>query len=166
MRSIFSKAFFVLGASLISGVALADLEVITVDESSLSYNLSPSNFQNSPENFVNSISNFQNSSSNYQNATENYENSSGNFENGVNGKRRLFGKISGAPRYLGYYVVAQNGTNNFFSPHGERLFYNPKAGIGVFSAQDGTFCGVLGQVNGSIGLGLTNQCTKLLMLSQ
>ncbi len=65
MRSRVQRVLVALAACLISGGALADLPVAPIDESSLPYGLSPSNYDNSSSNYDNSISNYDNSLSNY-----------------------------------------------------------------------------------------------------
>jgi hypothetical protein len=142
--------------------ALADLPVTVIDESGLPYSLSPSNYKNSSANYNNAISNYANASSNYDNSEANYSNSSANYDNGPNGKRRLIYN----QRFVGYYVPAKNGTTNFFSPSGKRIFYNPKDGSGIFSASDGTFCGVLARVDSKFSLALTENGIKVLLLSE
>jgi len=155
-----------LGLCLASAQAFADLGVIVVNESALPFEFSPSNFENSQANFDNSIANFDNSSANFDNSEANFDNSSANFDNGIGGKNRLLDIGGSPPQYVGYYVAAKNGTNNFFSPKGQRLFYNPKKGRAIFGGQDGKFCGAIGEVNGALRLGLTPRCAKQLVLSQ
>ena len=158
---------FVLASGLACGTThAADLPVALVSESSLPFSLSPAHFDNSPSNFDNSISNFDNSSSNVDNSESNFENSASNYENGPNGKRRLIYNEDGTSKFVGYYVAAKNGTTNFYSPSGKRMFYNPKKGFGVFGAKDGDFCGALVRVKGEISLALTEHGAKVLFLSQ
>jgi len=152
MHSPKLKFLLALAASLVCSSALADLPVALIDESSLPYNLSPSNYDNSP--------------SNYDNSESNYDNSASNYDNGRSGERRLIYKDGGSPKFAGYYVAAKNGTTNFFSPRGKRVFYNPKKGRGIFGGKDGTFCGVLAQVNGELSLALTERGAKILLLSE
>ena len=132
--------------------AAADLPIATVDESALPYDFSPSNYDNS--------------SSNYENSESNYDNSSSNYDNGRSGERRLLYKEGSSLKFAGYYVRAGNGVTNFFSSKGKRMFYNPKKGRAVFNGKDGSFCGVLGSVNGQFSLALTEQGVKTLLLSQ
>jgi len=155
-----------VAACVAAGSALADLPVFQIDESSLPYNLSPSNYDNSPSNYGNSISNYDNSPSNYDNSESNYSNSASNYENSRNGSRRLIFKDGGSLKFSGYYVSASNGVTNFFSPSGKRMFYNPKKGRGIFGGRDGTFCGVLARVDGEFSLALTERGMKVLFLSQ
>ena len=173
MRSSKLKYLLVLAASLVCGSALADLPIALIDESSLPYNLSPSNYDNSPSNYDNSpsnydnsISNYDNSPSNYDNSESNYDNSASNYDNGRNGDRRLIYKDGGSLKFAGYYVAAKNGTTNFYSPRGKRMFYNPKKGRGIFGGKDGSFCGVLARVNGELSLALTERGAKILLLSE
>ena len=166
MRSSQLKCLLMLAASLVCGSALADLPVALIDESSLPYNLSPSNYDNSPSNYDNSISNYDNSPSNYDNSESNYDNSASNYDNGRNGDRRLVYKDGGSLKFAGYYVAAKNGTTNFYSPRGKRMFYNPKKGAGIFAGKDGTFCGVLARVKGELSLALTERGAKILLLSE
>lgn len=153
-------------ACLVSGVALADLPVALIDESSLPYGLSPSNYDNSPSNYDNSISNYDNSPSNYDNSESNYNNSASNYDNSQSGSRRLIFKDGGSSRFAGYYVTASNGVTNFFSPSGKRMFYNSKKGRGIYGGKDGSFCGVLARVEGQLSLALTEHGAKILLLSQ
>jgi len=149
-----------------SNVRAADLPVVLIDERNLPYEFSPSNYANSPSNYANSVSNFDNSPSNFANSESNFDNSSSNFKNTINGKNRILQKRSGASYYVGYYVVASNGTINFFSANGQRMFYTPKAGKGVFGGNDGNFYGVLANVNGQLSLALTSTGMRLLQLLQ
>lgn len=165
LRSILALALFGL-TILVSGAALADLPVVLIEESRLPYALSPSNYDNSPSNYDNWVSNYDNLPSNYVNSESNYDNSRSNYDNGPNGTRRLVYDDEGTPKFAGYYVVASNGVTNFFSPSGKRMFYNPKKGRGVYGGKDGTFCGVLGRVDGKFSLGLTERGLRLLLLSQ
>ncbi len=155
-----------LVASAAAGVAMADLPVVEINESSLPYNLSPSNYNNSPSNYDNSISNYDNSSSNYDNSESNYSNSASNYDNSRNGKRRLIFKDGSSLKFAGYYVQASNGVTNFFSPSGKRMFYNPKKSRAVFGGKDGTFCGVLARVDGEFSLALTERGMRVMFLSQ
>ena len=165
LRIFLALMFFSL-ASLVSGVARADLPVALIEESRLPYDLGPSNYDNSSSNYDNSISNYDNSPSNYENSESNYNNTSSNYENSRNGKRRLVYMERGTPKFAGYYIVASNGVTNFFSPSGKRMFYNPKKGQSVFGGTDGTFCGVLGRVDSTFSLALTDRGLRLLLLSQ
>lgn len=122
------KLFFVLILTVASGQALADLPIVLVDESRLPYDYSPSNYDNSPSNYDNSISNYDNSPSNYDNSESNYNNSASNYENGRSGNRRLIYSSNGSRTFAGYYSIADNGTTNYFSPSGKRMFYTPKGG--------------------------------------
>jgi len=166
MRSLKLKVLLVVVASLICNSALAALPVSFVHESSLPYDFSPSNYDNSPSNYDNSISNYDNSPSNYDNSESNYDNIASNYDNRRNGDRRLIYKDGYSLKFAGYYVAAKNGTTNFFSPRGKRIFYNPKNGRGIFGGKDGTFCGVLANVNGELSLALTERGEKILFLSQ
>jgi len=157
---------YVIGVFFGTPAFAADLPVATVNESSLPYDLSPSNYDNSPSNYDNSISNYDNSSSNYENSESNYENSSSNYANGRSGERRLLYKDGASRKFAGYYVRAGTGITNFFSPSGKRMFYNPEKGRAVFSGKDGSFCGVLARVGEEFSLALTEQGIKVLFLSQ
>lgn len=152
--------------SLLSGSAFADLPVAIIYQSSLPYNMSPSNYDNSPSNYNNSISNYDNSLSNYDNSESNYDNNASNYDNGPNGDRRLLYKDGGSMRFAGYYVAAANGITNFYSPRGKRMFYNPKNGLGVFGGKDGSFCGVLAHMNGELSLVLTERGAKIFFMSE
>jgi hypothetical protein len=155
--------FAILLLMLTTGTALADLPVISIDEKQLSDELSPENPENSPSNSINSISNSDNSPSNIDNSETNYENSPANFKNAKNGNRRLLYKDGSLLRFVGYYVTAKNGTTNFFSPSGVRIFFNPKKGSAVFSAKDGSFVGVLSPIDKRLSLGLTESGMKALL---
>lgn len=144
----------------------ADLPLVLIDERNLPYEFSPSNYDNSPSNYANSISNFDNSPSNFENSESNFDNSSSNFDNTINGKNRILQKRSGTLYYMGYYVVASNGTINFFSTNGQRMFYTPTAGKGVFGGKDGKFYGILANVDGQFSLALTSTGLRLLQLLQ
>lgn len=166
MYRSYLRLLLLIAAAFVSGSALADLPVVLIDESRLPYNLSPSNYDISPSNYDNSISNYDNSPSNYENSESNYNNSPSNYDNGRNGKRRLIYDEAGSLKFVGYYVIAENGITNFFSPSGKRMFYNPKKGPGVYGGRDGTFCGVLARVDGKFSLALTERGLRLLFLSQ
>lgn len=160
------KFFLSITASLVCGAALADLPIALIDESSLPYSLSPSNYENSPSNYDNSISNYDNSPNNYDNSENNYDNSASNYDNGRGGDRRLIYKDGSALKFAGYYVAAKNGITNFFSPQGKRMFYNPQKGLGIYGGKDGIFCGVLAKVDGKLSLALTERGVKILLLSE
>ena len=164
MRNLL-KGIFVLVLAVTSGQALADLPVALVDEARLPYDHSPSNYDNSPSNYDSSISNYDNSPSNYDNSESNYDNSASNYENGRSGNRRLIYSSNGSQTFAGYYVIADNGTTNFFSPSGKRMFYTPKGGRGVYGGKDGSFCGVLAVVDGQFSLALTENGLKIMFLS-
>ncbi|MEX6396715.1 hypothetical protein AB6E88_06285 [Providencia hangzhouensis] len=127
MRDIL-KVVLSLVLAMASGQALADLRIVLVDEARLPYDSSPSNYDISPSNYDNSISNYDNSPSNYDNSESNYDNSSSNYNNSRNGNRRLIYSANGSRTFAGYYVIANNGTTNFFSTSGKRMFYTPKGG--------------------------------------
>jgi hypothetical protein len=95
------KCLLILAATLVCGSALAHLPIALIDESSLPYNLSPSNYDNSP-------SNYDNSPSNHDNSESNYDNSALNCDNGRNGDRRLIYKDRSSLNFAGYYVAAKN----------------------------------------------------------
>jgi len=160
------KVILSLALAMASGQALADLTIVLVDGARLPYDYSPSNYDNSPSNYDNSISNYDNSPSNYDNSESNYENSSSNYENSRSGNRRLIYKANGSPTFVGYYVIASNGTTNFFSPSGKRMFYTPKGGRGVYGGRDGSFCGVLALMNDQLSLALTENGLKIMFLSK
>ena len=166
LRRCVLAVVYVIGLFFGSPTFAADLPVVTVNESSLPYEFSPSNYDNSPSNYDNSISNYENSSSNYDNSESNYKNSSSNYDNGRSGERRLLYKDGASQKLAGYYVRTGTGITNFFSPGGKRMFYNPKKGRAVFSGKDGTYCGVLARVGEEFSLALTEQGVKVLFLSQ
>ncbi|EPV9045532.1 hypothetical protein ACWAZS_003940, partial [Shigella flexneri] len=95
------KVVLSLVLAMASGQALADLPIVLVDEARLPYDYSPSNYDISP--------------SNYDNSESNYDNSSSNYDNSRNGNRRLIYSANGSRTFAGYYVIANNGTTNFFS---------------------------------------------------
>lgn len=160
------RLLLLVATSVAAGGALADLPVVQIDESSLPYNLSPSNYDNSPSSYDNSISNYDNSPSNYDNSESNYDNSASNYDNSRSGNKRLIFKDGGTLKFAGYYVAAGNGVANFFSPSGKRMFYNPKKGRAIFGGRDGMFCGVLARVDGEFSLALTERGMRVLFLAQ
>ena len=149
-----------------SSAHASDIPISIVDESSLPFALSPSNFENSPNNFGNSISNFENSDTTSANSESNFKNSPSNAKNKSGGSSRLIYVAHGMPKYVGYYVLSNTGVTNFFSPSGNRIFYNPKKGAAIFGGRDGSFCGALVRANGQLRLELTEHGIKLLLLSQ
>ena len=165
MRHLLAKVMIGVALALASGFAMADLPILVVEQSQLPYGFSPSNYDNSESNYDNSISNYDNSGSNYDNSESNYDNSSSNYDNSPSGTHRLIYSVAGTPRYAGYYVTSSEGVTNFFSPTGARMFYNPKSGSGVFSARDGSFCGVLAESQGRLSLVLTDHGVKVMLLS-
>lgn len=164
MRDFF-KLILCLVLALASGQVLADLNVVLVDEARLPYDYSPANYENSPSNYSNSISNYENSPANYENSESNYDNSSSNYDNSRNGNRRLIYSSNGSRSFVGYFVMASNGTTNFFSPAGKRMFYTPQGGRGVYGGKDGSFCGVLVVMNGQYSLALTATGMRHMYLS-
>ncbi|ENP6593468.1 hypothetical protein ACD052_004581 [Shigella flexneri] len=131
------KVVLSLVLAMASGQALADLPIVLVDEARLPYDYSPSN----------------------------YDNSSSNYDNSRNGNRRLIYSANGSRTFAGYYVIANNGTTNFFSTSGKRMFYTPKGGRGVYGGKDGSFCGALVVINGQFSLALTDNGLKIMYLS-
>ncbi|EOC4542999.1 hypothetical protein ACI4CL_002390, partial [Shigella flexneri] len=138
------KVVLSLVLAMASGQALADLPIVLVDEARLPYDYSPSNYDISPSN---------------------YDNSSSNYDNSRNGNRRLIYSANGSRTFAGYYVIANNGTTNFFSTSGKRMFYTPKGGRGVYGGKDGSFCGALVVINGQFSLALTDNGLKIMYLS-
>ncbi|CSO14186.1 hypothetical protein A8J89_004604 [Shigella sonnei] len=138
------KVVLSLVLAMASGQALADLPIVLVDEARLPYDYSPSNYDISPSNYDNSIS---------------------NYDNSRNGNRRLIYSANGSRTFAGYYVIANNGTTNFFSTSGKRMFYTPKGGRGVYGGKDGSFCGALVVINGQFSLALTDNGLKIMYLS-
>ena len=51
--------------SIVGSNVYGDLLIVTIKESELPFDLSPSNYDNSPSNYDNSVSNYDNSPSNY-----------------------------------------------------------------------------------------------------
>ncbi|MDD0435742.1 hypothetical protein PS030_11065, partial [Shigella sonnei] len=88
-----------------------------------------------------------------------------NYDNSRNGNRRLIYSANGSRTFAGYYVIANNGTTNFFSTSGKRMFYTPKGGRGVYGGKDGSFCGALVVINGQFSLALTDNGLKIMYLS-
>jgi hypothetical protein len=156
------KGWMLLLLILFAGSALADMPIVYIPESSLPYEFSPSNYDNSPANYDNSLANYENSDANYGNSTANYDNSPANYENGLNSNHRLYYLPDNIHMtWAGYFVVRDNGYVNFFSPGGHRVFYAPKGHAGVFSAADGSFCGVVAQIKGRLSLVLTSHGTEV-----
>lgn len=149
---------------LLTQLAYADLEVAFISESSLPYEYSPANYSNSNANYSNSIANYSNSSANYNNSTANYSNSSA--KNSSNGSNRLLVAKGSSYYDVGYYVKNSDGLTNFFSRKGERIFYNPVKGFGIFDSQNGTFNGVLALVGNEFKVVLTESGQKTLLMSQ
>ena len=137
----------------------ADLLVSFIDEMSLPYEFSPSNYENSPSNYKNSVNNYENSDSNYNNSSANYSNSSSS------GKPLLI-EEDGELISLGHYVLSEGGVTNIYSSSGDRIFYNPKKGIGVYHGTSGEFCGVLALVKNKYRLVLTEVGKKALFMAQ
>ena len=61
---------------------------------------------------------------------------------------------------------SDSGVTNFFSPSGERMFYNPQEGIGIFQSSSGAFSGVLVPIKNEYQLFLTETGQKTLFMSQ
>ena len=144
----------------------ADITVTNIIESRLPYSHSPQNYELSPSNYENSVSNYENSPSNYNNSNSNYDNSPSNYANSVNGKRSILVEENGKSVHSGYYVLNSDGVTNFYSPKGKRLFYSPKASVGVYHGEKGFFCGVLTKFDGKLQLALTEKGQKVLLLSE
>ena len=157
---------FILGIGLVVALAIqasADMTVLVVDRAKLGYDLGPSNYENSPSNYENSKSNYENSVSNYDNSPSNYSNSRSNYENGKSGSRRL---IDSEGRWLGYYVKASNGTLNFYSMKGERIFYHPDGStMSAFYSSESAWAGTLMLYQGKVFLGLDKKAYMVLLYS-
>ena len=160
------KLFLVTFAFNIVMTSWADLKVTDITDSSLPYELSPSNYENSPSNYKNSVTNYENSPSNYVNSESNYNNSVTNYANGDTSKHRILLENDGDQKRYGYYVHADNGVTNFFSNKGKRLFYNPTEGSGIYHGKKGKFCGVLAVSDDELVLGLNKTGKKVLLISQ
>lgn len=157
--------YFVLVTGLMFiSVAHADLMISFINESSLPYEYSKSNYSNSPSNYSNSISNYSNSISNYSNSPSNYNNSPS--KNGTNSENRLLVKDGSTLQRVGYYIYTDSGVINFFSTSGKRMFYNPQKGIGVFQGSSGGFTGVLVPIENEYQLFLNETGQKTLFMSQ
>ena len=156
MRKVSIILVLIMLSILVSNV-YGDLLIVTIKESELPFDLSPSNYDNSPSNYDNSVSN-------YDNSPTNYENSSSNYENGKNGDRRLLVEEGSSHFFVGYYVMNDNGMTNYFSVAGKRLFYTPAKASGVFHGGKGFFCGVLAKprFKNELRLILTEQGQKVL----
>ena len=165
-RRLALALIFSAGSLFGSPVFAADLRISIIDESSLPYDFSPLNYNNSPDNYENAISNYDNAPSNYDNSESNYDNTASNYDNGLSGNRRLLYKDGSSWKFAGYYVRGRNGTTNFYSLTGKRMFYNPKEGHAVFNGKDGSFCGVLTKVGEYFSLALTKHGVKTLILSR
>jgi phosphosulfolactate phosphohydrolase-like enzyme len=147
---------------LLASSALAEMPIVYMSESSLPYEFSSANYDNSPVNYDNSLANYENSAANYTNSSANYDNSPANYENGLNGNHRLYylpDKIH--MTWAGYFVVRDKNYVNFFSPFGRRVFYSPAGHAGVFSAEDGSFCGVVAKIQEKISLVLISHGTEV-----
>lgn len=144
------------------GLAVADMPIVYMPESSLPYEFSASNYDNSTANYDNSLANYENSDANYDNSTADFANAPANFDNTVNGDHRLYyGPDNIHMTWAGYYAVRDKDYINLFSPVGTRMFYKPAGHSGVFSASDGSFCGVVAEVGGEISLVLTSHGTRV-----
>jgi hypothetical protein len=140
------------------------MTVWAVDKAKFGYDLGASNYDNSPSNYDNSKSNYDNSVSNYDNSPSNYDNSKSNYDNGRSGQRRL---VSSDGKWLGYYVKASNGTLNFYSTKGERVFYHPnnKSTLSVFYSAESAWAGSLIVDQGEVFLGLDEKAYLFLLYS-
>jgi hypothetical protein len=146
---------------LFAGSALADMPIVYMSEASLPYEFSPANYDNSPANYDNSLANYENSEANYDNSPANYNNSPANYENGPNGNHRLYYLPDNIHMtWAGYFAVRDHNYVNFFSARGGRVFYSPTS-AGVFSAEDGSFCGVVAKMQGRTSLVLTSHGTEV-----
>lgn len=148
--------------AFLAGLAHADMPIVYIPESNLPYEFSPANYDNSPANYDNSLANYENSEANYANSSANYDNSPANYDNGLGGSRRLYYLPDNIHMtWAGYFVVRDNDYVNFFSPGGRRMFYSPAGHTGVFSAEDGSFCGVIAKFKGTVSLVLTSHGTEV-----
>jgi len=149
-----------LAASLwVPSQVTADLQVILSPESSIPTPLSPKKDSNSPKNFDNSLDNPRNSTSEFSNSTLNPSNRSAAKGNGIKGNNRLLLKDGSKYRYIGYWVKADTGVVNLFSPSVKvkRLFYSPPNTGAIFDAEEGTFCGTISLNNNKAVLLITNE---------
>ena len=144
----------------------ADLVVVHIDEDDLPYSLSPQKYELSPSNYANSISKYENSPSKYSNSSTKYDNSPTKYDNTINGTRSILVEKDGRFYHTGYYVVNEDGVTNFYSRKGKRLFYSPKASVGLYDGEKGYFCGVLAKVSGKTKLVLTEKGQKVLMTAE
>lgn len=158
------KYFALVTGLMFISVAHADLMVSFVDESSLPYEYSGSKYSNSPSKYSNSVSKYDNSISKYSNSPSKYSNSPS--KNGTNSENRLLIEDGSTLYRVGYYVYSDSGVTNFFSPSGERMFYNPQEGIGIFQSSSGAFSGVLVPIKNEYQLFLTETGQKTLFMSQ
>jgi hypothetical protein len=146
---------------LFAGHALADMPIVYMAEASFPYEFSAADYDNSPANYDNSLANYENSQANYANSPANYDNSPSNYDNGINGDHRLYYLPDNIHMtWAGYFVVRDHNYVNFFSASGGRVFYSPKS-TGVFSGDDGSFCGVVAKIQGRISLVLTSHGTDV-----
>ena len=164
MKSPYRKFLLSVGLVLVLGMqASADMTVLVVDRAKLGYDLGPSSYDNSPSNYDNSKSNYDNSASNYDNSPSNYDNSKSNYDNGKSGSRRL---LDSEGRWLGYYVKAGNGTLNFYSTKGERIFYHPDSStMSAFYSAESAWAGTLMVYQGEVFLGLDEKAYMFLLYS-
>ncbi len=159
------RLFAILAFLFFASAAPADLIIWFVNESDLPDEFAPGDYANSPSNYDNSINKFENSPSNEQNSESNFANSPSSDYNGPKGDNRLLLEGDRKPHRVGYYVRAESGVLNFFSPKGKRLFYNPGKGVGIFHGKRVFFCGVLARLDGKLQLVLTEKGQEILLLA-
>lgn len=147
-------------------LAHADLIVSFINEARLPYELSSRNYDISSRNYDNSIRNYDNSPRNYDNSPRNYDNSPRNSDNGSSSNNRLLIEKGSSLYRIGYYTKNSSGITNFYSTSGERIFYNPKLGAGIYGGESGDFSGVLADVEEEYRLVLTESGQKTLFISQ
>ena len=67
---------------------------------------------------------------------------------------------------IGYYTKNSSAITNFYSTSGERVFYNPKLGVGIYGGENGDFSGVLADIGDEYRLVLTESGRKNLLIPQ
>jgi hypothetical protein len=150
------KKFLLFLLFIYQSIANAQMQVIVIDENSLSYDLNSSKYENSSSKYENSSSKYENSESKYENSSAKYENSPAKYENS-SGKNRL---ITSEGAWVGYAVYTDYGLLNIFNSTGVRFGYVPAGGHtqSIFLSSQSQWCGTLGVISGRPVVGLTRSC--------
>lgn len=151
-----------LALLLITGAALADIEVYPIVEKDVPFAMGPSNYQNSPSIYANSSSTYDNAVSTYANSPSTYANSPSNYANGPHGKQRL---LDGKQKVIGYYTVTDKNVVNYYSVAGKRICFRPGSGktMSVFLSEQQAWAGTVLERRGKTVLGLVPQAYDLLI---